>query len=188
MIEQHLSNTNESATVLILQKENETKYGPNDPKAGVNVHGPSRVEDTTAHRQGDPYEGYAHSAATRPIGISQKQQKYRTHVEGGGRGLRNIRRARAEMATVLPLAAASASASTSAAPRTCISGGLVPAPFLGARVRLRIHSPPRGVACALRRRPSKYKVTSLAPSRRCCLISSSHIPAVLSWLVLLGSV
>jgi hypothetical protein len=62
------------------------------------------------------------------------------------------------MATVLPLAAASASA----APRTCISGGLVPVPFLGTRMRLRVHSPPRGVACALRRRPSKYKVTSVA--------------------------
>lgn len=57
------------------------------------------------------------------------------------------------MATVLPLAAASASAT----PRTCISGGPVPARFLGTRMRLRIHIPPRGVACALRRRPTKYK-------------------------------
>ncbi|OEL18798.1 Protein OVEREXPRESSOR OF CATIONIC PEROXIDASE 3 [Dichanthelium oligosanthes] len=60
------------------------------------------------------------------------------------------------MATVLPLAVLAA-ASASAAPGTCISGAPVPAPFLGTPVRLRLRSPPRGVACALRRRPSKYK-------------------------------
>ncbi|CAL5048521.1 unnamed protein product [Urochloa decumbens] len=54
-------------------------------------------------------------------------------------------------ATVLPLAAASA------APKACISGAQVPAPLLGTRLRILPLNPPRGVACGLRRRPSKYK-------------------------------
>ncbi|PAN23441.1 hypothetical protein PAHAL_4G091300 [Panicum hallii] len=60
------------------------------------------------------------------------------------------------MATVLPLAVLAA-APASAAPRTCISSASVPEPFLGTLARLRLRSAPRGVACALRRRPSKYK-------------------------------
>ncbi|KAF8687685.1 hypothetical protein HU200_042607 [Digitaria exilis] len=60
------------------------------------------------------------------------------------------------MATVRPLAVLAA-ASATATPSTCISGAPVAAPFLGTRVCLRLRSPPRGVACALRRRPSKYK-------------------------------
>ncbi|TKW22543.1 hypothetical protein SEVIR_4G235700v4 [Setaria viridis] len=60
------------------------------------------------------------------------------------------------MATVLPLAVLAA-ASAPAAPRTCISVAPVPTPLLGTRVGLLLRSPPRGVACALRRRPSKYK-------------------------------
>ncbi|WVZ79512.1 hypothetical protein U9M48_027083 [Paspalum notatum var. saurae] len=60
------------------------------------------------------------------------------------------------MATVLPVAVLAA-ASASAAPGTWISGASVTAPFLGTRIRLPLHSTPRGVACALRRRPSKYK-------------------------------
>ncbi|CAN6201197.1 unnamed protein product [Urochloa humidicola] len=57
-------------------------------------------------------------------------------------------------ATALPLAVLAAA---SAAPRACISGAPGTAPFLGTRVRLLPRSPPRGVACGLRRRPSKYK-------------------------------
>lgn len=64
------------------------------------------------------------------------------------------------MATVMPLAVLAA-ASATATPRTCISGAPVATPFLGNRVCLRLRSPPRGVACALRRRPSKYKVTNI---------------------------
>jgi len=60
------------------------------------------------------------------------------------------------MATVPPLAVLAA-APASAAPRVCISGASVPEPFLGTRARLRLRSAPRGVAYALRRRPSKYK-------------------------------
>ncbi|XP_062229161.1 protein OVEREXPRESSOR OF CATIONIC PEROXIDASE 3-like [Phragmites australis] len=60
------------------------------------------------------------------------------------------------MATVLPLAVPAAA---SAAPRACISCVPGPAPFLGTRtlLRLRPFGAPRGVACALRRRPSKYR-------------------------------
>ncbi|CAN6220893.1 unnamed protein product [Urochloa humidicola] len=58
------------------------------------------------------------------------------------------------MATPLPLAVLAAA---SAAPRACISGPPAPTPFHGTRVRLLLRSPPRAVACGLRRRPSKYK-------------------------------
>lgn len=53
------------------------------------------------------------------------------------------------MATVVPLAVAAA------APRACVFGAANHVPFLG--IRPRLHPLPRGVACALRRRPSKYK-------------------------------
>ncbi|GJN38757.1 hypothetical protein PR202_gb27826 [Eleusine coracana subsp. coracana] len=59
------------------------------------------------------------------------------------------------MAAVLPLAMSAALA----APRTSVSGAPSPAPFLGTRayMSLRLRGSPRAVACALRRRPTKYK-------------------------------
>ena len=75
------------------------------------------------------------------------------------------------MATV-PLLAVLAAAPASAAPRTCISSASVPEPFLGTRARLRLRSAPRGVAYALRRRPSKYKVANLA--------RAAHLPPLSS--------
>jgi hypothetical protein len=87
----------------------------------------------------------------------------------GRRGLRNIRRPElGEMAMVLPLAVPAASA----APGTCISGAPAPAPLLGTRAHLSLGLPgtPRGVACALRRRPTEYRQVI---SHR-CLISSSR--------------
>ncbi|KAL6839443.1 hypothetical protein ACP4OV_030713 [Aristida adscensionis] len=67
------------------------------------------------------------------------------------------------MATVLPLAVPAAAAAAASA-RTCISGALSPISFLGipTRLRLRLRGPPRGVACGLRRRPSKYKTKKQA--------------------------
>ncbi|KAL6602946.1 hypothetical protein ACP70R_043307 [Stipagrostis hirtigluma subsp. patula] len=62
------------------------------------------------------------------------------------------------MATVLPLAVPAAAAA-SAATWTCVSGAPSPVSFPGkpTGLRLRLRSAPRGVACGLRRRPSKYK-------------------------------
>ncbi|TVU01913.1 hypothetical protein EJB05_52618 [Eragrostis curvula] len=59
------------------------------------------------------------------------------------------------MATVRPLAMPAASAALT----TCISGAPSPAPFTGTRAHLslRLRGSPRGVSCALRRRPTKYK-------------------------------
>ena len=74
--------------------------------------------------------------------------------------------------TTVPLLAVLAAAPASAAPRTCISSASVPEPFLGTRARLRLRIAPRGVACALRRRPSKYKVANVASrALLSCLVS-----------------
>jgi hypothetical protein len=80
-----------------------------------------------------------------------------------------------EMATMLPLAMLAASA----APGTCISGAPGPAPFLGicAHLSLRLPGSLRGVACALRRRPTKYKQVISQRTRR-CLISSSRFRVI----------